>query len=205
ENLSASSSDDQRYGVSSARAGTPYCPPSGHVLLEPLEHRLGATLKLEVAVPPCRSAADPLEPLVSERDVVEHGLHIARFGQHVVMHLIKERRYADVSRPILWCSRPKSDTRAADDSLLQILDAIGWHPGEGQPPRQDDLHGDWLGAHEAAHPVKGAPILHHGAECRAATQTPAEEAERHVPGVAAIANVPERAQDVARLEDSAGR
>src|ERR1700724_3707878 len=86
----------------------PCCPASGQLLLEPLEYRLWATLKLQVAVPPCRSAADPLEPLVGNRDVVEHRLHIARFGQHVVMHLIKERRYADVSRPFLRCARPKS-------------------------------------------------------------------------------------------------
>src|SRR6267378_7485735 len=190
ENLSASSSEDQRYRVSSARAGTAICPPSGHVLLEPLEHRPRATLKLQVAVPPCRGAADPFEPLVGDRDVVEHRLHIARFGQHVVMHLIEERRYADVFRPFLWGPRFEPDTRTQDEPLFQILDAISRDSGQCQSTRHDDLHRDRLRADEAAHPVKGAPILRHGAERRAAAQAPTEETDRHMSRVASLTNVP---------------
>src|SRR6266404_2415430 len=72
-----------------------------HMLPEPLEHWLRATLKLQVAVPPRRGAANPKELLVGHRDVVEHRLHIARFSQYVVMHLIEEGRNIHVLRPFL--------------------------------------------------------------------------------------------------------
>src|SRR6202008_1823366 len=98
--------------------------PSGHVHLEPLEHRPWATLKLEVPVPPCRSSADPFELLVGDRDVVEHRLHIDRFGQHVVMHLIEERWDADVFRPFLWGARSNPDARTQYEPLLEVLDSI---------------------------------------------------------------------------------
>jgi len=37
--------------------------------------------------------------------------------------------------------------------LFQVLDAISGNAGECQSARHDDLHRDWLRAHEAAHPV----------------------------------------------------
>src|SRR5271154_7422066 len=66
-----------------------------HVCFEPLEHRLGATLELEVAVPACGRPVDPLELLVGDRNVVEHCLDIARLGEYVVTDLVQEGRDRD--------------------------------------------------------------------------------------------------------------
>src|SRR5690242_16138544 len=61
-----------RRDLSTGMDGRPIYPPSGHVLLEPLERRLWTSLKLEVAIPACGRVADPMELLVGDRDVVEH-------------------------------------------------------------------------------------------------------------------------------------
>jgi len=60
----------------------------------------------------------------------------------------------------LWGPRAEPDARTQDESLFQVLDAIGGDSGQCQSPRHDDLHRDWLRADEAAHAIKGAPILH---------------------------------------------
>jgi hypothetical protein len=73
-----------------------------HVLLEPLKHRLRTALELQVAVPASSRAPDPLNPLVADRHVVEHRLHILGRRQHVIAHLVQEGRNADGLRPFPW-------------------------------------------------------------------------------------------------------
>ena len=66
-----------------------------------------------------------MELLVGDRDVVEHRLHVAGVREHIVVDLKQERGYADVFRPFLWRPRAESDARTQDESLFQVLDAIG--------------------------------------------------------------------------------
>src|SRR5437879_6408654 len=54
-----------------ARAAANRRRPSVHVAVEPLQHRLWATLELQVAVPTGRRTVDPVQRLIRHGDVVE--------------------------------------------------------------------------------------------------------------------------------------
>ena len=162
---------------------------SEHVLFEPLQHLAWPTLEFEITVPTSRTASDPLELLVRDGDVVEHRLHIARVRQQIIMHLIQKRRNADLFSPFCRCSSGESDARSKEDSLLQIVDALGRNSREHKAPSHDDLHRDRLRAYEAAYLVEGGGIVCHRAECRTATKAAAQETDHHVACALASADV----------------
>ncbi|MEV5721412.1 hypothetical protein AB0L41_46785 [Amycolatopsis mediterranei] len=98
---------------------------SGQVLREPLEHRLRATLELQVAVPPGGRALDPLEPLLRDGYVLERREHIARVRQDIFVDLVQQRRHPDVPGPVLRVPAGEVDAGPLDDPLLQFLDVLG--------------------------------------------------------------------------------
>src|SRR5712691_13117930 len=106
--------------------------------------------------------------------------------------------------PTLWGPRRESDARTQHDELFQVVDAVGRYSREGQSSLDDDLHGDRLRPHKAAHAVERAGVLGHRGESRTAAQAAAEQADSHVSRVLAAADVPQRAEDVAGFENPAG-
>src|SRR5580704_5304742 len=161
-------------------------------------------LELQVSVPAARGAIDPLELLVGDGNVVEHRLHVAGIGQHVVVHLVQEGGHADVPGPLLGSPPCKPDTGLHDDALLEIVDAVGRYSQHSQSPGDDGLHGDRLGPHQAADTVEDFRELGHRRKCGAAAQAAAEQAGRHAARVRAAARVGQRAGDIPGLEDPAG-
>src|ERR1700752_1243209 len=113
---------------------------SGHVSLEPVQHRLRATLELEVPVPARGGAVNPVELLVGDGDVVEHRLHVARVGEYVVVYLVEKRRNANALGPLAWRPSRESVTRAQHDQPLEIVDAVRRDSLHGQAPFDDRLH-----------------------------------------------------------------
>ncbi len=67
--------------------------------------------------------SDLLKLFLSDGDVVEHRLHVARVRQDVVVHLVEKSGNVNVPGPLPWIPLLKPDACAQYDALLEVVDA----------------------------------------------------------------------------------